>query len=105
MGLLETSPSVATGASRMPEFVLRVGSRSAQGARSNNEDNFLVDLRQRLFIVADGMGGQERGEVASSMAVEIIPRAVHARMAVNDSPDDALLRAMYETNEAIVSAG
>jgi protein phosphatase len=105
MELLGIQPSVESGASRMPEFALRVGSRSAQGVRSNNEDNYLVDLRQRLFIVADGMGGQERGEVASSMAVEIIPQAVHARMAVNDSPTDALLRAMHETNDAIVAAG
>src|SRR2546426_4294864 len=87
---------------RMPQFALRVGSKSAQGVRPNNEDNFVVDLRQRLFVVADGMGGQDRGEVASSMAVEIIPRAVHARLAVHDSPDDALLRAMHEANTAIV---
>src|SRR5476651_2860937 len=91
-----------TGASRMSHFVLRVGSRTAQGVRSNNEDNFVVDLRQRLFVVADGMGGQDRGEVASSMAVEIIPRAVHARLAVHDAPNDALLRAMLEANQAIV---
>lgn len=89
----------------MPEFMLRVGSHSAQGMRSNNEDNFVVDLRQRLFVVADGMGGQDRGEVASSMAVEIIPRAVHARLAVNETPDRAVLHAMQEANETIVEAG
>lgn len=89
----------------MPQFVLRVGSRSAQGVRPNNEDNFVVDLPQRLFVVADGMGGQDRGEVASSMAVELIPQAVHARLAVNDMPEDALLYAMKETNQAIVESG
>jgi PPM family protein phosphatase len=89
----------------MPEFVLRVGSRSEQGVRSNNEDNFVVDLRQKLFVVADGMGGQDRGEVASSMAVEIIPRAVHARLAVNETPDQAIFHAMREANETIVEAG
>ena len=89
----------------MPQFALRVGSKSAQGVRPNNEDNFVVDLRQQLFVVADGMGGQDRGEVASSMAVEIIPRAIHARLAVNDSPDDAVLRAMHEANQAIVESG
>src|SRR3954453_14962462 len=94
-----------TGASRMAKFALHVGSRSEQGVRSNNEDNFVVDLRQRLFVVADGMGGQDRGEVASSMAVEIIPQSVHARIACNDAADQALLRAMRETNEAIVQAG
>ena len=89
----------------MPHFTLRVGSKSAQGVRPNNEDNYVVDLRQRLFVVADGMGGQDRGEVASSMAVEIIPRAIHARLACNDAPHDALLRAMHEANQAIVESG
>src|SRR5437868_866452 len=93
------------GANRMSQFVLRVGSRSAQGVRSNNEDNFVVDLRQRLFVVADGMGGQERGEIASSMAVDIIPRVVHAHLADNEPPEQALLGAMKEANESIVEAG
>ena len=89
----------------MPEFVLRVGSRSAQGVRANNEDSFVVDLRQRLFVVADGMGGQDRGEVASSMAVEIIPRVIHLRLAASDTAHDALMTAMLEANEAIVESG
>src|SRR5262245_44288368 len=94
-----------TGAAHMPELALRVGSRTAQGVRSNNEDNFVVDLRQRLFVVADGMGGQDRGEVASSMAVEIIPRVVHARLACSETADQALLHAMQEANELIVESG
>ena len=91
----------------MPNFLLRVGSRSEQGVRSNNEDNFVVDISSASGCSwsRDGMGGQDRGEVASSMAVEIIPQSVHARMAVKDSADQALLRAMKETNEAIVQAG
>src|SRR5579863_7007606 len=41
--------------------------------REHNEDNFLVDKKLALFIVADGMGGHAAGEVASAIAV----RAVH----------------------------
>jgi protein phosphatase len=84
---------------------LRVGSKSAQGVRPNNEDNYIADMRQRLFVVADGMGGQDRGEVASNMAVEIIPRIAHLRLAAGDAPDSALLYAMIQANEAIVEAG
>jgi protein phosphatase len=89
----------------MTHLAVRVGRCTAQGVRSNNEDNLVVDLRQGLFVVADGMGGQDRGEVASSMAVEIIPRVVHARLAAHDSPEEAVLRAMLEANDAIVESG
>jgi protein phosphatase len=105
MTSLQTDRHVGIGVAQMAELVLRVGSCTAQGVRSNNEDSFAVDMRQRLFVVADGMGGQDRGEVASSMAVEIIPRVLHARLAVQDTPEEALLRAMYDANDAIVESG
>ena len=35
---------------------------------------------ENLFIVADGMGGQQAGEKASLMAVELIPRAIARRL-------------------------
>jgi protein phosphatase len=42
------------------------------GRRSTNEDAFLVDADRGLFVVADGMGGHNAGEVASSLAVDTI---------------------------------
>jgi serine/threonine protein phosphatase PrpC/CRP-like cAMP-binding protein len=44
--------------------------------REHNEDNFLVDKKLALFIVADGMGGHAAGEVASAIAVRTVHEEV-----------------------------
>jgi serine/threonine protein phosphatase PrpC len=41
-------------------------------ARSNNEDCYLVSKSAPLFVVADGIGGHNYGEIASQKACEII---------------------------------
>lgn len=41
-------------------------------ARSNNEDSVIVDPACALAVLADGMGGYNAGEVASSMATSFI---------------------------------
>ena len=89
----------------MAGIVVRVGSRSDQGLRPNNEDRYIADAGQRLFLVADGMGGQDRGEVASALAAEIIPRVVHDRLAARDDPRQAVKQALATANAAIVQAG
>lgn len=89
----------------MTKLVLSVGSRTAQGIRDNNEDNLVVDLEHHLFLVADGMGGQESGEKASGLAAEIIPHAVLDRLAHHEQPSQAIRKAMEEANRAIVAAG
>jgi serine/threonine protein phosphatase PrpC len=47
--------------------------------REHNEDNFLLDKKLSLFVVADGMGGHASGEVASNLAVHEFRNAVDSR--------------------------
>jgi protein phosphatase len=75
--------------------------------RELNEDCVLVvepkrdDIKQRqgdLLIVADGMGGHESGEVASSQAVETI---VESYFKSTTNPQAALRAAIEEANAVI----
>ena len=88
----------------MADFVIHVGGRSAQGLRPNNEDRYVVDLVNNLFLVADGMGGQETGERASGLAADIIPRVVQDRLAAHDDANTAVQRALAIANQAIIDA-
>ncbi len=45
--------------------------------RDNNEDCFLSDPESGLWLVADGMGGHEAGEVASAIVRDTIAELVH----------------------------
>lgn len=49
--------------------------------RSNNEDAFLVDDALGLYVVCDGVGGKQSGEVASRRAVDAMREAVAAERA------------------------
>ncbi len=53
--------------------------------REHNEDNFLVDKKLGLFIVADGMGGHAAGEVASAIAVRTVHEEVKKERGILES--------------------
>jgi protein phosphatase len=88
----------------MAEFVVHFGGHSAQGCRPNNEDRYVVDADRHVFLVADGMGGQECGEKASGLAAEIIPRVVEDRLAHGEGPNQAVQGALAAANQAIIQA-
>lgn len=49
--------------------------------REHNEDNFLENVEEGLFLVADGMGGLSRGDLASKIAVDSIENFIkHSRL-------------------------
>ena len=53
--------------------------------RKNNEDSFIERPDVGLYAVADGMGGERFGEVASAMAVESIEKYVRENSTVIDA--------------------
>jgi protein phosphatase len=75
--------------------------------RENNEDS--LDVKQfpdmTVCIVADGMGGQNAGEVASRTAVEILPRELKDKLVGvmgHDQTKNVIRRAIVTANEEIL---
>lgn len=70
--------------------------------RKHNEDSFLADPELGLFVVADGVGGRAKGEIASREAVEHIwdwvkreePQLVDARDSYSSAAVAAVCRVM-----------
>jgi len=73
--------------------------------RTNNEDYFLIAPNLGLYIVADGMGGEQSGEHASRLAAETVADvlACSDRLAGNALPA-ALEEANRCVNDASASA-
>jgi serine/threonine protein phosphatase PrpC len=49
-------------------------------ARAENQDRWIADPEQGLFVVADGMGGRLAGELASQVVVETLPGLLRKRV-------------------------
>lgn len=72
--------------------------------RQQNQDNGVALPEHGIFIVADGMGGHQGGEIASQMAVEIIPRQLMQdikKRSKDLDPKTALVAAVQSANISI----
>ncbi len=92
-------------------LALNIGKCSLLGNyRENNEDSIEVKQFPDLIvsIVADGMGGQAAGEIASKRAIEIIPRELRKNLAAHLNPDgvkSVLRKSIVQANEEIMAMG
>ncbi|HEY7311816.1 MAG TPA: protein phosphatase 2C domain-containing protein [Gemmataceae bacterium] len=76
--------------------------------RENNEDS--IDVKtfpdMTVCLVADGMGGQAAGEVASKRAVDIVPRELKKYLSgavSNDETKTIIRRSIVQANEEIMA--
>src|SRR5437660_12677318 len=78
--------------------------------RENNED--AIDVKQfadlTLCLVADGMGGQAAGEIASKRATEVVPRELKKDVSAATTADElkqVVRKAIVQANEEIMAMG
>ncbi len=71
--------------------------------RSSNQDSIYSNDAKHLFIVADGMGGHNGGDIASQMAVDIIPEYVLKNY--DHDPIELQRNSVAIANEAIRKRG
>src|SRR5205085_212366 len=76
--------------------------------RENNED--AIDVKQfpdmTVCLVADGMGGQAYGEVASQRATEVVPRELRKNLTPSTTSEqtrEVIRKAVLQANEEILT--
>jgi protein phosphatase len=90
-------------------LALNIGKSTLLGNyRENNEDS--IDVKtfpdMTVCLVADGMGGQAAGEVASKRAIEIVPRELKKYLSgvvSNEDTKNIVRRSIVQANEEIMA--
>lgn len=75
-------------------------------ARANNEDYYLADDELQLYILADGIGGHNYGEIAAKKACEVVHEKFKQIQALSPITDietalSVMKFALYSANRAI----
>ena len=68
---------------------MKIAFRTDSGlVRENNEDWYIVDEELQLFLVADGVGGHQAGEVASKLGSKTIQDIIKNKLSVIQPGED-----------------
>ncbi|MHB1184574.1 MAG: PP2C family protein-serine/threonine phosphatase [Desulfobulbia bacterium] len=93
---------------RKPRAISFYGRTDTGMVRAHNEDSFCSLRNRRLFVVADGMGGHNAGEIASHLAIEALLEFLSEEkireMRGNDEEiHQSMLAAFAHANQAVMN--
>lgn len=83
--------------------LIATGATDIGRKRKTNQDSFYLSLEKKLFIVADGMGGHNGGDIASQMAVKVMPEYLYENLTMD--PPLLLNASIKESNRSIKNFG
>jgi protein phosphatase len=89
-----------SNSNNVPIEAASISDRGLSEKRPLNEDSFLADMQRHLFVVADGVGGAQAGEVASKTAVEVLDEAFRHQVDGADI-EDLMEIAIQRANSSI----
>ncbi|HEY6045727.1 MAG TPA: PP2C family serine/threonine-protein phosphatase [Pyrinomonadaceae bacterium] len=87
-----------------PANKIQVGSITDRGLsekRPMNEDSLLADPERGIFVVCDGVGGADAGELASKAAVDILNEAFRNKPGDGEDVEDMMELAIQRANISI----
>ena len=70
--------------------------------RELNEDSLYANDELGLFMVADGMGGHNAGEVASAIAVTLVPTLIEEELATSQDLVELVREAISTSNQVVL---
>jgi protein phosphatase len=81
--------------------VASITDRGLSEKRPMNEDSFLANPERGIFVVCDGVGGADAGEVASQRAVEVLSEAFGHQLSTGEDVEDLMELAIQRANTSI----
>lgn len=73
--------------------------------RKTNQDSIYIGKDKNFFVVADGMGGHNGGDIASALAVKTVPETMYASLNSGRNPSESIISAISAANKAIFLKG
>lgn len=81
--------------------VASISDRGLSEKRPLNEDSVLADGERCIFVVADGVGGADAGEIASQTAVDVLNDAFREKVTDGEDVEDRMELAIQRANSSI----